>query len=60
MDLERGSYEHNVLFNETVHNPLEDLKEVANFSSPWAFEPGNGTMYSSTNFLLAGLFLISY
>jgi D-alanyl-D-alanine carboxypeptidase len=59
-DLERGEYEHQVLFKETVHDPLEDLMEVANYTEPWAFAPGEGTMYSSTNFLLTGLFLISH
>eukprot|EP00665_Eupelagonemidae_sp_cell47_P017109 gene17109-biopygen8056 len=60
-------WEHAALFNASVHDPIEDLKAVANLSKDfgcheciWHFAPGNGSEYSSTNFLLAGLVLLAH
>jgi len=74
---EVSSYEDGVLQNFTanpahaVHDPMEDMLIVANFSEPfgcttrnctWVFAPGSGghLYYSSLNFILSGLVLLAH
>jgi len=72
-DFDVNRYERRVLLNETtvVHDPIEDLMWVANYSAPpgcktndctWLFPPGTPPhfSYSSTNYLLAGLILLRF
>jgi len=69
-DFDKPDYEDRVLLNETIHDPLEDLKEVANYTGDfgcteldtctWMFNPGEHTAYSSLNYLLAGLVVMAH
>lgn len=66
-------WERTALFNASAHDPIYDLRAVANLSREagcrtgapdrgcmWHFRPGNQTEYCSTNFLLAGLVLLAH
>ncbi len=61
-DFDLPTYEKRVFANEKVHNPLEDLQQVANYTAEmgcetknctWLFNPGKRSSYSSINYLLA-------
>jgi CubicO group peptidase (beta-lactamase class C family) len=67
-DFDIPSLDHELLTNaSSVHSPLELLNLVASFNETYGCktynctyvcEPGTCTMYSSTNFVIAGLVLL--
>lgn len=69
-DFDIPSYDNQLLVDgDKVHSPLEILKVVAGFNNTfgcksfdctYVCEPGTCTMYSSTNFVIAGLVLLGH
>lgn len=67
-EFETPTYDDSML-NSSMHDPLLDLKELANktgpfgcqdFSCTWVCAPGSCTSYASANYVLAGVVLLAH